>query len=657
MPRGCLGQGDRGLTGKLEREIFLMFGNRVTAMLAASLMVGLCSGAALAGSVINATRIASGLNRPVDFVSAPGDTDRMFIVEQPGIIRVFDLNSGQVLPTPFLDINTRVSNGFTGNGEQGLFSMAFHPNYFVDGDPNEGAFFVHYSANTGATVIERYRVFDNDPDRADANSDELVLTTTQPFSNHNGGTIAFGPQDGYLYVGLGDGGFFNDPNGAGQDIVNQLLGKILRLDVDGVDDFPAIGSRNYAIPPSNPFVDATGDDEIWAYGIRNPWRMSFDRLTNDLYIADVGQDAREEVNVQPADSPGGENYGWRCKEANGCTGLSGCDCMDPTLVDPVHQYFHSVGLSITGGYVYRGCEIPEIFGHYFFADFASARIWSFRVENGQQMDFTDWTTDLNPPDAGGVINQISSFGQDQQGNLYIVDRGSGNSSNQGQIFRIVPETPLVPDGDGPAIMHDGSNDTLFSGYIDPRAESTNGVDVDLGMTEITLTFDEPVVKSDCTLIDASDFSVRTTGGDALNVESIAASGNPKIVVKLDGQIPLQEWTTIEATVSDFGRNAINKSGDLGPGVNEEDRIDIAFLPADVDQSGGVLPLDLFRFRQIVNGVAAPDIGSNELYVDTDRNGSVSPLDLFRFRQLVGGTGSATRNWSEAPNSTMMSDQP
>ncbi len=634
-----------------------MLCKRVAAVLAATFIAGLATDVAMAGGGIKATRIASGLNRPVDFVSAPGDTDRMFIIEQPGIIRVFDLNTGQVLLTPFLDINTRVSNGFSGNGEQGLFSMAFHPNYFVDGDPNEGVFFVHYSANSGATFIERYRVFENDPDRADVNSNELVLTTSQPFANHNGGTIVFGPQDGYLYIGLGDGGFFNDPNGAGQDITNQLLGKILRIDVDGVDDFPGVGSRNYAIPPSNPFVDVTGDDEIWAYGIRNPWRMSFDRLTNDFYIADVGQNAREEVNFQPADSLGGENYGWRCKEANGCTGLSGCSCADPTLVDPIHEYFHSQGLSITGGYVYRGCEIPEFFGHYFFADFVSARIWSFRVENGVRVDFGERTANLNPPDAGGSINQISSFGQDQQGNIYIVDRGSGGSSNQGQIFRIDPETPSVPDGDGPAIMHDGMNETLFSGYIDPRAESTNGVDVDLGLTEITLTFDEPVVKDNCTLIDASDFAVRTTGGATLNVESITAFDNPKIVVKLDGALPLQEWTTIEATVSDFDRNAISKSGDLGPGVNEEDRIDIAFLPADVDQTGEILPLDLFRFRQIVNGVATPDVGSNELFVDTDRNGSVSPLDLFRFRQLIGGTGSATRTWSEAPNNTLLSTQP
>ncbi len=634
-----------------------MFGNRKTVRLVASLIVGVSVGVVYAGGTINAERIASGLNRPVDFVSAPGDVDRMFIVEQPGIIRVLDLTTNTVLLTPFLDINTRVNNGFTGNGERGLFSMAFHPNYFVDGDPNQGAFFVHYSSNTGATTIERYHVFANDPDRADVNSNELIFSTTQPFANHNGGTIVFGPQDGYLYIGLGDGGFFNDPSGRGQDITNQPLGKILRFDVDGEDDFPASATRNYAIPESNPFVGVAGDDEIWAYGIRNPWRMSFDRLTNDLYIADVGQDAREEVNFQPADSAGGENYGWRCKEALGCTGLSGCTCTDPTLVDPVHQYFHSQGLSITGGFVYRGCEIPEIFGHYFFTDFVSARIWSFRVEDGQLANFTTWTTDLNPPDIGGSINQISSFGQDEKGNLYIVDRGSGNASNQGQIFRIVPETPSTPDGNGPVVMHDGGSDALFGGYIDPRAESSNGVDVDLALNEIVLEFSEPVVRDNCALIGASDFSVRTTNGDVLAVASIDARRNPTVVVKLDGGIPLQEWTTIEATVSDFDRNLINKAGDLGAGANEDDRIDIGFLPADVDQSGVVLPLDLFRFRQLVNGVVTPDVGAIELFVDTDRNGAVSPLDLFRFRQLIGGTGSATRAWSEAPNNTMLSTQP
>lgn len=632
-----------------------MFGNRGTAGVVALLAVSVSASAVFAGGEINAMRIASGLNRPVDFVSAPGDTDRMFIVEQPGIIRVFDLNTNTVLLTPFLDINTRVSNGFTGNAEQGLFSMAFHPNYFVDGDPNEGAFFVHYSSNSGATTIERYRVFDNDPDRADFNSNELILSNSQPFANHNGGTIAFGP-DGYLYVGLGDGGLFNDPNGAGQDLTNQLLGKILRLDVDGEDEIPS-GARNYAIPDSNPFVGVTGDDEIWAYGIRNPWKMSFDRLTGDLYIADVGQNAREEVNFQPADSVGGENYGWRCKEALGCTGLSGCSCADPTLTDPVHQYFHSQGLSITGGFVYRGCEIPDIFGHYFFADFVSSTIWSFRVENGQMVDFMTRSTDLNPPDAGGAINQISSFGQDEMGNMYIVDRGSGNSSNQGQIFKIVPQVPSTPDGNGPVVVHDGNGNALFSGYIDPRSESTNGVDVDLALNEIVVEFSEAVVKDNCALIDAADFTVRTTGGDVLAVESIDARNNPTVVVKLDGGIPLQEWTTIEATVSDFERNPINKSGDLGAGVNEDDRIDIGFLPADVDQTGEIQPLDLFRFRQIVNGITTPDVGAVELFVDTDRNGSISPLDLFRYRQLIGGTGAATRNWGDAPNNTMLSTQP
>lgn len=604
---------------------------------------------ARAGGELKTVQVASGLNRPVNVVSAPGDTDRLFIIEQPGIIKILDLNTGNVLGTPFLNIDGVVSNGYTGNGERGLFALAFHPNYFVAGDPNEGNFFVHYSANSGATTIERYTV-SNDPDVADLGSNLLIFTNFQPFANHNGGAIVFGPNDGYLYFGLGDGGSANDPGNRAQND-NQLLGKILRIDVNN-----STVADPYDIPPSNPFVGEAPLDEIWAKGIRNPWRISFDRLNGDLYIADVGQNAREEINYQPADSPGGQNYGWRCMEGFGCTGFSGCVCNDDSLTLPIHEYFHNGagGFSITGGYVYRGCQIPELFGHYFYADFVSNKIWTLKVVDGVATEIQERTADMNPPDVGGSIGQISTFGQDAQGELYIVERAGSGS---GQVFRIEPKQPSLPGGDAPEIVHAGTNGALFSGYIDPRAESSNGMDVNLGLESVAIEFSEPIITAECTAVTADAFSVQVTGGKALNVISVDTSQNPIITVHLDGFVPLQEWATIIANVHDFEGNQIPSSGNQGPGVNETDRIDVASLPGDVTQDGMVQPVDLLRFRQIITGVLIPPQGTPEDFVDTDRNGSIQPLDFLRFRQLILGTGNATRNWSQPPNNTMLSDQP
>jgi glucose/arabinose dehydrogenase len=229
----------------------------------------------------------------------------------------------------------------------------------------------------------------------------------------------------------GDGGSANDPGNRAQTITNQLLGKVLRFDVDG-DDFPADPDKNYAIPPSNPFVDATGDDEIWAYGLRNPWRASFDRATGDLYIGDVGQDSREEVNYQPGDSTGGENYGWRCMEGIACTGLTGCTCNAPELTLPIYDYSHFGGAfkcAVTGGYVYRGCAMTELQGTYFATDYCSDEIWTFKVVDGKMTEFADVTDQLTP-DVGDVDN-IASFGEDYFGEIYIVDQVDGH------IFKIV----------------------------------------------------------------------------------------------------------------------------------------------------------------------------------------------------------------------------
>ncbi len=377
----------------------------------------------LSATELTTVRVASGLSAPIFVISPPGDLQRVFIVEQPGRIKI--LEGGEILPAPFLDIIDNVGYG----GERGLLGLAFHPDY-----ENNGYFFVNYTNNSGTTIISRFTVT-SDPDEADPGSEFVVLTISQPYTNHNGGWIAFGPDDSHLYIGMGDGGAGGDPGNRAQDITNMLLGKLLRIDVDG-DDFPADPNRNYAIPPDNPFVGITGDDEIWAYGLRNPWRCAFDRLTGDLYIADVGQNAWEEIDFQLASSAGGENYGWRLMEGNHCYNPPS-DCDPGGLTYPIYEYSRGGSpfrCSITGGYVYRGDDIPDLQGVYFFADYCSDQIWSFRYDDNNISEFTDRTDELDPGN-GLSINDISSFGEDGSGELYIVDLG-------GEIYKILP----VPAG-------------------------------------------------------------------------------------------------------------------------------------------------------------------------------------------------------------------
>lgn len=337
--------------------------------------------------------VAGGLASPSGIV-APGDgSGRLFILEQPGRIRIVD--DGSLLDAPFLDIVDRVTS--EGN-EQGLLGLAFHPRY-----AENGRFLINYTDRNGDTVISAWTV-SQDPNRADAGSESVVLSVDQPAGNHNGGHLVFGP-DGYLYVGLGDGGGGGDTYGNGQN-GQTLLGAMLRLDVDG--------AQPYAIPQDNPFVDDPAvRDEIWAIGLRNPWRYSFDRLTGDLYIADVGQNAYEEVNFQPAGG-GGENYGWPIMEGLHCFRGEGCETAG--LVMPIWEYDHSAGCSITGGHVYRGSRYPMLQGIYLVGDYCSGTIWGLAPgEDGS------WQS--------AVLEQtnarLTSFGEDEAGELYLVDRSSG----------------------------------------------------------------------------------------------------------------------------------------------------------------------------------------------------------------------------------------
>lgn len=373
-----------------------------------------CAVLVTSADAITSERFATGLSSPL-YVTAPEGDDRVFIVEQVGRIKIYD-QSGAFQDT-FLDIDPRVLSG----GERGLLGLAFSPEYDTD-----GLFYVNYTNNSGNTVISRFQTSTTDPNDGLEASEEILLTISQPFSNHNGGRIAFGADD-MLYIGMGDGGSGGDPGNRGQNL-NTLLGKILRIDVSG-----GVGSE-YSIPTDNPFgVGQPGLDEIWSYGVRNPWGIDFDPDTGNMYWADVGQGAWEELNVEAA-GDGGLNYGWRLLEGTHCYDPpSNCDPTDMTTL-PVHEYSHSQGCSVTGGIIYRG-SIPEIDGHYFFADYCSNRIWSFVWDGDDGItDLTVRTSEL-VPDVGS-INSVTGFGRDGLGEMYIVGGG--------EAFRVIADPIGVP---------------------------------------------------------------------------------------------------------------------------------------------------------------------------------------------------------------------
>jgi glucose/arabinose dehydrogenase len=345
-----------------------------------------------------AVEIVSGLVAPVHLAAAPADA-RLFIVEQAGRIRV--LRDGALLDQPFLDLTAVVASG----GERGLLGLAFDPLF-----PQTGWFWVNYTGLDGATRVVRYSVSD-DPDVADPASARLLLRIEQPFANHNGGHVAFGP-DGMLYIGTGDGGSGGDPQGHGQNR-GTLLGALLRLDVRSGDP--------YGIPPDNPFTTTPGArPELWAFGLRNPWRFSFDAASATLLVADVGQDAREEINAAPAVAAG-LNYGWNIMEGSACYGAASCGREGLTL--PIHEYGHNDGCSVTGGLVYRGTRLTGLQGTYFYSDYCRGWLRSFRIEAGAATDHRSWSA--------GALGNVVSFGADAAGEIHIVDAG-------GRILRLEP---------------------------------------------------------------------------------------------------------------------------------------------------------------------------------------------------------------------------
>jgi glucose/arabinose dehydrogenase len=380
--------------------------------------LGLWVGAVASGSACSSTSepslpqgagarlqlIASGLSSPLYLTAPPGDGIRLFIVEQTGAIRI--VKEGTLLPTPFLDLSAQVLAG----GEQGLLGLAFYPDYATT-----GRFVVHYTDTAGDTRLSSFQI-SSDPDVADATSEQVILTADQPFSNHNGGQVTFGP-DGFLYLGLGDGGSSGDPQGRGQDL-SDLLGSILRIDVQS--------GTPYTVPADNPFVGQAGArPEVWSYGLRNPWRFSFDRATGDLYIADVGERTLEEIDVAPAAQGAGRgiNYGWDRMEGSRCFGAVQCD--QNGMVLPTLEYSHDQGCSVTGGYVYRGSAIPALQGSYFFGDYCQGWVRSFRYTGGAATEVTEWPT-LRP---GGLL---TSFGEDAAGEVYVIVA-------DGSVFKIIPD--------------------------------------------------------------------------------------------------------------------------------------------------------------------------------------------------------------------------
>ena len=368
----------------------------------------------VSGTDARTALVTDALVHPVTVTAPRLDPRRLFIVEQAGDIRI--VKDGALLDDAFLAIQDRVSCC----GERGLLGLVFHPDYETN-----GRFFVDYTNTNGNTVIARYQV-GPDPNHADRDSERILMTIPQPFANHNGGQVAFGP-DGYLYVGMGDGGSGGDPFGNGQND-DALLGKLLRIDAD-VDDPPY-----RRVPPDNPHAER-GDPLglIWAKGLRNPWRFSFDRATNDLYIADVGQGSIEEIDVQPAASHGGENYGWNVFEGSTCFNGS---CPDPPVgfTFPVLEYPHTQSrCSVTGGFVYRGCALPDLRGQYFFADYCTRFLQSFTLVDGVVTGLQDRAQSLAPGGARS-INNVTSFGEDARGELYIADY-------DGEVYKIVPPGP------------------------------------------------------------------------------------------------------------------------------------------------------------------------------------------------------------------------
>lgn len=495
--------------------------------------------------------IVAGLPRPVAITHAPDGSGRMFFTLLAGRIVVYD--GEKVLPIPFLDIEADVSCC----GERGLFSVAFHPQFATN-----GYFFVSYTDNDGDSVIARYTVAPPGANRADAASEVVLLTIDQPFQNHNGGQLHFGP-DGYLYIGTGDGGSGGDPLDNGQDLAT-LLGKLLRIDVDVEGN----GALPYEVPADNPFVlDATARHEIWAYGLRNPWRFSFDRFTGDLFIGDVGQNAWEEIDFQPSTSPGGENYGWRLMEGAHCFNPSS-NCNDGSLVLPILEYGHSPECSVTGGYRYRGGAIPELDGRYVYGDLCSGRIWGASESGGGT-----WSTE----ELLDTSLSITSFGEDDAGELYV----TGYADVNGGIYRFVE--PVA--GSGPEIRVSPLSLAFGPQPLDGGATGALSIQV-----QNVGTLDLPITNVGIGGPDADQFALVGDSGET----SLPPGATRTLTVAFDPGRPGEQFAM--ATIL---------AGDPDEGISDVTLTGLGTVPREVSLTNGVITTnELFAAAETLT--AGPD---------------------------------------------------
>ncbi|MEZ5965723.1 MAG: PQQ-dependent sugar dehydrogenase [Planctomycetota bacterium] len=473
------------------------------------LVACLLLGTAAAQPRLSVVRVATGLSRPVFVTTPPGDLDRLFVIEQhTGLVRV--IKRGTLLPTPFLNVFPRILTG----SERGLLGLAFDPLYATN-----GYFYLSYTrAGDGASILERFRVSSSNPDVADLSSGTVGFgPVTQPFSNHNGGCINFGP-DGYLYFGLGDGGSAGDPSCNAQNPASHL-GKMLRLDTQ---------TMPFSAPASNPFVGNTAyRPEIWSLGWRNPWRWGFDRETGELFVGDVGQNSLEELDYEPAAS-GGRNYGWKVMEGTNCYSTAACTatvpaCNSAALIRPFHTLPTASYCSIIGGYVYRGCNIPQLRGLYFFGDYCSGSVWSLLYANGTFTNLVSRNAEL------GALGAISSFGEDARGELYICGLGAG------VLYKIV-----AADG---------------------------GPGTDLGFGLIGSNNETPLFEI-CGRLEAgvsADFILRRAPASVPAVLAVSTTNNPTPI--LGGTlVPVPPQLLLPASTDASGSASLTVPGGVGPGI-------------------------------------------------------------------------------------------
>jgi glucose/arabinose dehydrogenase len=612
-------------------------------------------------------RVASGLAAPIFVTHAPGDTSRLFIAQRGGQIRILDLATGTLQAAPFLSTTVDTS------GEGGLLGLAFHPDYSSEGMPGFGKFYVNVTTGSPFTTrIREFSVSATNPNMANAGSLREILSYSQPQTNHNGGWLGFSPNDNFLYIASGDGGGGNDTGsghtagtGNAQDTTNNLLGKMLRIDVNS-DAFPTDSSRNYAIPPTNPFVagvgvpgDDVGDDEIWSFGLRNPFRASFDRVTGDLWIGDVGQGQREEIDFQPADSDGGENYGWRLREGLIQTPSVG-GAKPPGNVDPAYDYNRDNdqfgGTVVTGGYVYRGPD-EDLQGQYFFLDSRSTagsgddNYWMF--DPADPFGTVENIDSLLTPDAGAPQFPVS-FGEDAMGNLYIAYLASG------EVYRIQTTASVAAatwNVDNGGIWSQGSNwtgDAAPNGVdqaatFGPVITANRTVAVDTAKTIGTITFNNAAASYNITGTNAITLSV--TSGDAqINVTNGSHTISAPLTLASDTLITVTPAASNLSVTGALSANGLNLTK-AGAGTLTLANVRAAGLLIDagavaVAPGGTAASTSLVGSLTIAGGAtptAKLDLNDNAAIINYT---GASPVGTVRQQLLAGRGGSGVgKTWS------------